>query len=72
MPLTVKRRASLSWRNLLPWVVGVLPVLCGLAVMNWQVEREMQASSQATARQAVEHVERILDNLSRAANALLP
>ena len=72
MPLTAKRRASLSWRNLLPWVVGVLPVLCGLAVMNWQVEREMQASSQATTRQAVEHVERILDNLSRAANALLP
>lgn len=72
MPLSVKRRARLSWRTLLPWVVGVLPVACGLAVMNWQIEREMQASSQATARQVVEHVERILDNLSSAANALLP
>lgn len=72
MPLTTKRRAALSWRTLLPWVVGVLPVMCGLGVMNWQIEREMQASSQATTRQAVEHVERILDNLSAAANALLP
>jgi len=72
MPLTAKRRASLGWRNLLPWVVGVLPVLCGLGIMNWQVEREMQANSQATTRQAVEHIERILDNLSGAANALLP
>ncbi|WEK28681.1 MAG: EAL domain-containing protein [Candidatus Pseudomonas phytovorans] len=72
MPLNAKRRPSLGWRNLLPWVVGVLPVVCGLAVMNWQVGREMQASSQATTRQAVEHIERILDNLSTAANALLP
>lgn len=72
MPLTVKRRAGLGWRPLLPWVVGVLPVVCGLAVMNWQIEREMQASSQATTRQVVEHVEHILDNLSSAANALLP
>lgn len=72
MPLTVKRRAGLGWRTLLPWVVGVLPVACGLPVMNWQIEREMQASSQVTARQVVEHVERILDNLSSAANALLP
>ncbi|MFJ4455860.1 EAL domain-containing protein [Pseudomonas sp. NPDC089392] len=72
MPLTAKRHASLSWRTLLPWVVGVLPVVCGMAVMNWQVEREMQASSQATTRQVVEHVERMLDNLSKAANALLP
>ncbi|AYG44911.1 cyclic diguanylate phosphodiesterase [Pseudomonas sp. Leaf58] len=72
MPLTVKRPASLSWRTLLPWLVGVLPVAFGLGVMNWQIEREMQASSQATSRQVVEHVERILDNLSSAANALLP
>ncbi|MFF7064659.1 EAL domain-containing protein [Pseudomonas sp. NPDC008258] len=72
MPLSVKRRASLGWRNLLPWVVGVLPVVCGLAVMSWQVEREMQASSQATTRQTVDHIERILDSLSNAATALLP
>lgn len=72
MPLTVKRRAALGWRTLLPWAVGALPVVCGLAVMNWQIEREMQASSQATTRQVVEHVEHILDNLSGTANALLP
>lgn len=72
MPLSAKRRAALSWRTLLPWVVGVLPVLCGLGVMNWQIEREMQASSQATTRQVVAHVEHMLDSLASAANALLP
>ena len=72
MPLFAKRRAALNWRTLLPWMVGVLPVVCGLGVMNWQVEREMQASSQATTRQVVAQVEHILDSLANAANALLP
>jgi hypothetical protein len=31
MPLTTKRPARWSWRTLLPWVVGVLPLVCGLA-----------------------------------------
>ncbi|NQD77463.1 cyclic diguanylate phosphodiesterase [Pseudomonas sp. CM27] len=72
MPLTAKHRAALSWRTLLPWVVGALPVVCGLGVMNWQLEQEMQASSQATTRQVVAQVEHILDNLASAANTLLP
>ncbi|NIE77904.1 EAL domain-containing protein [Pantoea sp. Ap-967] len=72
MPLTVKRPARLSWRSLLPWVVGILPVACGLTVMHWQIERELRASSQATTRQVVEHVEHILDNLANAAQVLLP
>ncbi|MDR6712900.1 sensor c-di-GMP phosphodiesterase-like protein [Pseudomonas hunanensis] len=72
MPLSVKRPAHWSWRTWLPWVIGVLPMLCGLLIMHWQTERELQANSQATARQVVEHVERILDSLSAAAQALLP
>ncbi|WP_442512892.1 EAL domain-containing protein [Pseudomonas promysalinigenes] len=72
MPLTSKRPARCSWRSLLPWAVGVLPLACGLAVMNWQIERELRASSQATTRQVVEHVDHILDNLANAAQALLP
>ena len=72
MPLSVKRSARWSWRTLLPWVIGVLPLLFGLVVMNWQIERELRASSQATTRQVVEHVERILDNLANAAQGLLP
>lgn len=72
MPLTVKRPARWSWRRFLPWVVGIAPVACGLAVMDWQVERELRASSHATTRQVVEHVEHILDNLANAANTLLP
>lgn len=72
MPLTTKRPARWSWRTLLPWVVGVLPLVCGLAVTRWQTERELQANSQATAREVVGHMEMILDSLSSAANHLLP
>ncbi|WDY60136.1 EAL domain-containing protein [Pseudomonas sp. PSKL.D1] len=72
MPLTVKRPARWSWRALLPWGIGVLPVACGLAVMHWQTQRELQLSSQATTQQVVAHVERMLDNLSAAAQALIP
>lgn len=72
MPLTTKRPARWSWRTLLPWAVGVLPLVCGLAVTRWQTERELQANSQATAREVVGHIEMILDSLSSAANHLLP
>ena len=72
MPLSVKRSARWSWRALLPWAIGVLPLVFGLGVMNWQIERELRASSQATTRQVVQQVERILDNLAQAAQALLP
>ncbi|MDF0733000.1 EAL domain-containing protein [Pseudomonas entomophila] len=72
MPLTVKRPARWSWRTLLPWGVGALPLLCGLVVMHWQIERELRDSSAHTARQVVSHVERILDSLSNAAETLLP
>lgn len=57
---------------LLPWCVGVLPLLCGLAVMRWQTERELQASSATTAREVVKHLETVLDSLSIAARHLLP
>ncbi|WP_313430822.1 CSS-motif domain-containing protein, partial [Pseudomonas sp.] len=72
MPLTAKRPARWSWRTLLPWIVSVVPLACGLAVMNWQIERELRASSEATTRQVIEHVDHILDNLANAALTLLP
>ncbi|MDT8921232.1 MULTISPECIES: EAL domain-containing protein [Pseudomonas] len=72
MPLTVKRPARWSWRALLPWLIGVLPLACGLVVIDWQTQRELRANSLATTSQVVTHVERILDNLSGAAQALLP
>ncbi|MEG0244967.1 MAG: CSS-motif domain-containing protein, partial [Pseudomonas sp.] len=72
MPLTRKRRAGWSWRNLLPLAIGVLPVACGLGVMNWQIDRELRADSHATTAQVIAHVERILDTASNTAQALLP
>ncbi|MFK3776115.1 EAL domain-containing protein [Pseudomonas sp. NPDC089406] len=72
MPLTARRPARWSWRTLLPWAVAVLPLLCGLAVMRWQTEHELQASSRATATEVSEHIETILASLSTAANQLLP
>ncbi|QBF26542.1 cyclic diguanylate phosphodiesterase [Pseudomonas tructae] len=72
MPLTVKRPGRWTLRALLPWAVGAMPILCGLLIMHLQAERELQARSQDTARQVVAQVERILDNISAAAQALLP
>ncbi|BBT39977.1 phage resistance protein [Pseudomonas putida] len=72
MPFKVKRSARRGWRVLLPWAVGALPLLCGLAIMHWQAQRELQNTSQATTRQVVEQVEHILDNISNAAKELLP
>ncbi|MGE7989585.1 EAL domain-containing protein [Pseudomonas sp. NPDC089554] len=72
MPLSVKRKSRWNWQTLLPWAVGTLPLLCGLAIMQWQIERELRASSQATTQQVVRYVEHILDSLSTASQALLP
>ncbi|MBA1202735.1 EAL domain-containing protein [Pseudomonas capeferrum] len=69
MPLSVKRPARWTWRALLPWAIGVLPLVCALILMRWQTEHELQADSQATARQVVVHMERILDSLANAAQA---
>ncbi|PYC32457.1 cyclic diguanylate phosphodiesterase [Pseudomonas soli] len=72
MPLTTKRPARWSWRALLPWVVGMLPLACGLLVIRWQTEHELQADSLATAKEVASHVEEILDSLATTAHRLLP
>ena len=72
MPLSRKRPARWSWRALLPWGIGALPVVCGLLVMDWQTQRELRASSEAATGQVVHQIERILDSLDAAAQALLP
>ena len=72
MPLTRHRPARWSWRTLLPWAVAVIPLLGGLAVMNWQTGREMRSASQATALEVSRHIETILDSLAAAAEQLLP
>ncbi|KJK08198.1 EAL domain-containing protein [Pseudomonas alkylphenolica] len=73
MPLSVHhRRPRRPLRLLLPWLVGALPVLCGLLIMYWQAERELQGRSEASAKQTATQIERILDNISAAARDLLP
>ncbi|MDD2047615.1 EAL domain-containing protein [Pseudomonas putida] len=72
MPLSVKHRPLRLWRTVLPWLVGALPILCGLLIMQWQAERELHNRSEATARRVASQIERILDNASSAARELLP
>ncbi|CRI57337.1 EAL domain-containing protein [Pseudomonas sp. CCOS 191] len=72
MPLNTKRPARWSWRALLPWLIGVLPLLCGLVVMRWQIDQELDADSRVTAREVVVHIEAVLDSLSSTAHHLLP
>ncbi|MGH8380129.1 EAL domain-containing protein [Pseudomonas sp.] len=72
MPLSVKHRPLRLWRTVLPGLLGALPIVCGLLIMQWQAERELQSRSEARARQVVNQVEHILDNISGAAKELLP
>jgi len=72
MPLSVKHRPLRLWRTVLPWLVGALPILCGLLIMQWQSERELHNRSEATARRVGNQIERILDNAASAARELLP
>nr|WP_314873704.1 cyclic diguanylate phosphodiesterase [uncultured Pseudomonas sp.] len=72
MPLTRNHHARCNWRTLLPWLVGLLPLLGGMGVMTWQSQQDMRQASETTSRQAVIHVERILDSVATAAQALLP
>ncbi|PRA60292.1 cyclic diguanylate phosphodiesterase [Pseudomonas sp. MYb187] len=72
MPLSVQRRPRRPLRIALPWLVGALPLICGLLIMHWQAERELQSRSESSARHAVNQIERILDDISAAAKELLP
>ncbi|TDF82429.1 EAL domain-containing protein [Pseudomonas sp. H9] len=72
MPFSVKRRPRRLWRVVLPWLVGALPMACGLLIMHWQAERELQSRSEASTRQVVRQIDHILDDISAAAQALLP
>jgi len=72
MPLSNKHPGRRRWHALLPWLAGLLPVLCGVGVMAWQSQRDMYQASEKTSRLVVAHVEHILDSLATAAQALLP
>lgn len=72
MPLTVKRPGRWTLRALLPWLVGAVPVLCGLLIMQWQAQRELEARALGASQQVLGHFERILDNIASAAEVLLP
>ena len=72
MPFSVKHHPLRFWRHVLPWLVGLVPVLCGLLIMQWQSERELHNRSEATAQRVGNQIERILANLSKAASDLLP
>ncbi|MDD0974198.1 EAL domain-containing protein [Pseudomonas fontis] len=72
MPFTIKRTGRSPFRALLPWLVGVMPILFGVLIMHWQAQRELQYRAQSTAEQAVEHLDWIVSNLSGAATSLLP
>lgn len=72
MPLQRSRKRGRTLRRLLPWLVGAIPVVCGLAIMHWQAQRELQARALNSAHQAASHLEQVLDNVAGAARDLLP
>ena len=72
MPLSRKRRSRSTGRVLLPWLVGFIPLICGVLLLNWQAQRELQARAQLNAEHAIEQFDRVLDNIAQAARNLLP
>ena len=72
MPLQKSPTRNRKLLRLVPWLVGVLPVICGLAIMHWQAQRELQARAHSAAQQAVQHLDQVLDNVAGAARNLLP
>lgn len=69
MPLNHKSKRP---NALLPWLVGAVPVLLGLVITYWQAERALVNDGELIGSETVEQVERILDNVSGAAEELLP
>lgn len=69
MPLNRKSKRP---NAVLPWLVGAVPVLLGLVITYWQAERALVGDGELTASETVEQIERILDNVSGAADELLP
>lgn len=69
MPL---HRKIAGAERLVPWLVGAVPIFLGLIICYWQAERSLVDDGELTASETVEHIERILDNVSGAATALLP
>ncbi|MDR0281230.1 MAG: EAL domain-containing protein [Paucimonas sp.] len=72
MPLQKTRNRRRALLRLLPWLVGALPVLGGLAIMHWQAQRELDARAFNSAQQAVAHLDQVLDDVAGAAKELLP
>lgn len=69
MPLSHK---SARPNALLPWLVGAVPVVLGLAITYWQAERALVSDGELIASETIAQVERILDNVAGAADELLP
>lgn len=72
MPLQKTRTRRRALRRLLPWLIGALPVLGGLAIMHWQAQRELDNRALASASQAVAYLDQVLDNVAAAARDLAP
>ncbi|WP_416773223.1 EAL domain-containing protein [Pseudomonas sp. RHF3.3-3] len=71
MPLTVKGR---PWpaRYGLNLLIGLLPVVSGIAILHWQADRALNANTRETAQDALKQFELMLDNAERAAHAIVP
>ncbi|WP_277963640.1 EAL domain-containing protein [Pseudomonas sp. RIT-To-2] len=59
-------------RLLAPWLAGALPLVLGVGILYWQAERDLQASANNTANQALAQFDLMLDNVAAAANDLVP
>ncbi|SDY33437.1 EAL domain-containing protein [Pseudomonas sp. NFIX28] len=71
MPLTAKGPLKRSTRHLWTLLIGLLPVVLGMAILYLQAERALFQSSRETAEEAIRQFDLMLDNSDSTARALL-
>ncbi|NWB26566.1 EAL domain-containing protein [Pseudomonas gingeri] len=72
MPLTVKGSRSRPARYGLSLLIGLLPIVSGIAILHWQADRALNAHSRETADDALKQFELMLDNAELSAHAIVP
>ncbi|MBV6749311.1 EAL domain-containing protein [Pseudomonas chlororaphis] len=72
MPLTAKGSRSWIARYALSLLIGLLPILSGIAILHWQAGRTLSQNAGKTAGEALKQFDLMLDNAAESANVILP
>ncbi|CAD5201823.1 EAL domain-containing protein [Pseudomonas sp. FEN] len=72
MPLTAKGSRSWIARYALSLLIGLLPILSGIAILYWQAGHTLSQNAGKTAGEALKQFDLMLDSAAESANVILP